>query len=68
MAKQDEFNALLVRIDAATTEIAKDLQELRDKEKDNISPESLTTLDSKIAILEEMGKDPENPIPEETPE
>lgn len=68
MAKQDEFNALMVRLDAATTEIAKDLTALREEIKDTISSESLTTLDANISKLEELGKDPQNPVPEETPQ
>lgn len=65
MAKQDEFNAMLTRLDAATTEIANDLKALRDELGDSISQESLDTLNTNIAKLEELGKDPENPVPEE---
>ena len=53
------------RFDVATTEIAKDLAELRARA--TLPPEDQALLDSKIAQLTEMGKDPENPIPVEPP-
>ncbi len=59
MSKQDEFNAGLAKLDAATNEIANDLAALRDQLGDTISQESLDVFNRNIARLEEMGKDPE---------
>lgn len=70
MAKQETFDALIVRLNAATNEIAADLQKLRDEiaaGADTISDESLTNLDSNIAALEAMGADPVNPVPVDPP-
>lgn len=64
MAKQDQMNELLTRLNAATNELAADLQKLRDENADKISQESLDTLDAAIKALEVMGQDAENPIPE----
>jgi hypothetical protein len=65
MAKQDQFNESLARLDAATSEIASDLQALRDElAAGTISDASLATLDAKIAQLEAMGQDPADPIPD----
>lgn len=65
MAKQDQFNELLTRMDAATTEIANDLKTLREEAAaGSISDASLATLDAKIAQLEAMGQDPADPIPD----
>jgi hypothetical protein len=64
MAKQEQFDELLTRLDAATTEIASDLQALRDElAAGTINDASLATLDAKIAQLEAMGADPADPIP-----
>ena len=55
MAKQDAFNAMLERIDVATTEIASDMKKLRDEVADVISDESLAKLDANISKLEALG-------------
>lgn len=71
MAKQETFDALIVRLNAATNEIAADLQKLRDEivalPKDTVSDESLATLDTNITALEAMGVDPVDPIPVDPP-
>lgn len=60
----EKITQLSQRLDAATNEIAKDLQALRDAIANNtVSEEQLTALDSTITRLEAMGQDPENPVP-----
>lgn len=61
MAKQDQFDAMLQRLDAATTEIADDLRELREEVIDTISDESLAKLDANISKLETMGAEDDQP-------
>lgn len=53
------------RVDAATNEIAKDLQDLRDKIAAGtpLTQEDADELNRLATRLEEMGKDPENPVP-----
>lgn len=58
MSKQEDFDAALDKLDAATTEIANDLTALRDEVKGTISTESLARLDANILALEVMGQDP----------
>lgn len=65
MAKQETFDALLVRVEAATTELANDLAALRGEiAAGTVSEESLAKFDTIVSTLEAMGKDPENPVPE----
>lgn len=68
MAKQDEFDAYLARLDAATSKIAADLTTIIASEKDNISADSLSKLGDATAALEKIGSDndPSNP-PAPTP-
>lgn len=65
MSKQDLMNDLLRRLDSATNEIAKDLETLLEREKDNISDESLSSFGGIVTRLETMGKDT---LPEPTEE
>jgi heme oxygenase len=65
------------RLNTATTEIAGDLQALRDQlqsVRDEIPAaqqaavdSALTQLDAPIARLEALGQDPSNPVPDPTP-
>jgi hypothetical protein len=68
MATQAQFDERMTKVDAATTEVANDLQKLRDELKAGgaISDANLALLDAKIARLVVIGADPENPAP--TPE
>ena len=66
MAKQDQFDAMLQRLDAATTEIADDLRELREEVIDTISDDSLAKLDANISKLETMGAEDDQPEEPET--
>ncbi len=66
MAKtQDQFNAMLADIDAATTEVASDLQKLRDElaSAGALSDANAALLDARIARLKAIGQDPEQPVP-----
>jgi hypothetical protein len=55
MARTQEFTDLVTRLDAATNELASDLQALRDQIANGLSPADttavLSTLDQKIATL-----------------
>lgn len=66
MNASDQIAAFAARLDAATTEIAKDLKELRDKVAAGsaLTPEDAAKLDALAARLERMGQDPGNPVPE----
>lgn len=70
MNKQERFDQALARMDEATTEIANDLKNLRSEiAAGSVTDESLAKLEANIATLDELGKDPENPVPETpTPE
>lgn len=72
MSAKQQFDELNAKLDAATDEIAKDLKDLRDQLKDGMTSQEVQevrdTLTAKITRLEEMGKDPADPIPEPTPE
>jgi predicted RNase H-like nuclease (RuvC/YqgF family) len=64
MARQEQLDALLGRLDAATNEIASDLTRLRDEIRTGtVSEASVSHLDEMIARLEALGRDPEDPVP-----
>ncbi len=66
MGQNDKVMAAIKELDAATTEVANDLQALRDQvASGNVSDESLAALDESIARLKVLGADPENPVPAE---
>ena len=68
MDNQQFVDQLNARLDAATTEIAKDMAELREEVKTgNVSAASLEKLDANIGKLEGFGRDPQNPIPDTPP-
>lgn len=69
MAKQDQFDAVLARIDAATSAIAAELEDLKGQITGaGLSAEAedsiLATLDSAVTKLEAFGKPGEEPQPE----
>jgi DNA repair ATPase RecN len=60
MAKQEDFDARMKALDAATDEIASDLTALRDKLAAGTIPDTaVADLDARIARLTALGKDPE---------
>jgi len=57
--KSEQVQALNERFNAATNEVAADLQTLRDKIKDGtVSDADVAALEANIARLEGMGADP----------
>lgn len=65
MAKQEQFDALIARLNVATNDIAADLTNLKAQiAAGTVSDESLARLDSNIAALETLGASTENPVPE----
>jgi predicted nuclease with TOPRIM domain len=70
MGQNEKLLEFSERLDAATNEIASDLQKLRDEvAAGSVSDETLSKLDTTITRLEDMGKDPEQPVPDApTPE
>jgi hypothetical protein len=65
MAVSAQIQAFSDRVNAATNEIASDLQKLRDKVAagTQLSAEDAAVLDAAASKLEAMGVDPENPVP-----
>ena len=65
MSKQETFDALLVRLNLTTNDIAADLKLLKEQiAAGTVSDESLAKLDANIAGLEALGASTENPVPE----
>mgnify|MGYP001575948878 CR=1 FL=1 len=64
MAVSAQIQAFSDRVNAATNEIAKDLQDLRDKIAAGtpLTPEDVTVLDGIASRLEAMGVDPEGTL------
>lgn len=67
MAFNDDIDSRMTQMDAATNEIAADLQTLRDQIAAGVSEADkaavLSKLDDKIARLHQLGQDPTNPVP-----
>jgi ketol-acid reductoisomerase len=64
MSNQERFDALMARLDKATTDIAADYKQLLEEVKSgNISEESFATHEANITKLEELGASVENPVP-----
>lgn len=61
MSKQDELNAALAEIGAATDAIAARLQALIDGGADNVTEESLQALQADADALKAIGTPPETP-------
>lgn len=73
MASQDEFNAVLGRIDTATNEIAADISGLRDQIAglglpSTVEADILAQLDAAASRLEGIGADNANPVPDPVPD
>jgi hypothetical protein len=69
MATEQEMDALIERLNAATNKLAATLKDLRDQlAAGGLTQEqeaaAVAKLDSAIASLEAMGADPQQPIPE----
>lgn len=72
MAKQEQFDAVITRIDAATTAIADQLRDLKEQLTNaglsaEVEAAVLARLETSATQLEAVGKDPENPVPEIPP-
>lgn len=72
---QEQWESILTRIDAATTNIAQQLRDLKDQIANQGLPADVeeaifTRLDTAATQLEQVGASPENPVPpvEPTPE
>lgn len=71
MATIEQFESALSRIDSATTNIANELQSLKDQIANqglpgDVEANVLARLDAAATKLEGIGKTPENPVPDET--
>lgn len=69
MAKQEQFEAVLGRIDTATNKIAEQLRALKDQIANQglpseIEDQVLSRLETSATQLEAVGASPENPVPE----
>ena len=74
MAKQEQFESVLSRIDTATNKIAEQLRALKDQISNqglpgDVEDQVLARLETAATQLEAVGASPENPVPEvpETP-
>lgn len=68
MAKQEQFDAMVARLNTATNDIAADLKLLKDQiAAGTVSDESLAKLDADIVKLEALGASTDNPIPDPPP-
>ena len=64
--KQEEFDALVERLNAVTNDIAADYKKLLDEITSNsVSDETLAKAKENVAKLEALGASVENPVPEE---
>lgn len=64
--RQEEFDALIGRLNTVTNDIAADYQKLLDEIANNsVSAESLANAATNIATLEALGASVTNPVPEE---
>ncbi len=72
MASLEQFRTALQRIDTATTAIAERIRALEDQIRNSGIPaetenQLVTELESFATSLEQMGRSPENPVPNEPP-
>ncbi len=66
MGQNEKVVAAIAELDAATNELASDLQALRDQvASGTVTDETLAALDAAIARAKVLGQDPENPVPPE---
>lgn len=63
--RQEEFDAIIARLNTVTNDIAADYQKLLDEIASNtVSAESLANAATNIAALEALGASVTNPVPE----
>jgi hypothetical protein len=68
MARQQDVDRIITDLNAATNEIAADLERLRgDVVANTVTDASIATLDGIVARLQALGQDPENPVPAPAP-
>lgn len=68
---KEQWDAVLKRIDDATTAHAQNLKDIKEKLANagldkSVEQDIFSRLDSAAKNLEDIGKDPENPVPDET--
>lgn len=62
--RQEDFDALMSRLNVATNDIAADYAKLLDEAKNNsVTAESIAAAETNIAALEALGASVENPVP-----
>lgn len=63
--RQEDFNALMGRLNVTTNDIAADYKKLLDQiANDTVTPESIAAATADVAILEGLGASVSNPVPE----
>ena len=63
--RQEEFDALMARLNTVTNDIAADYAKLLAEIANNsVSAESIAAGNANVAILEALGASVENPVPE----
>lgn len=66
--RQEQFDAVVARLNNVTNDIAADYQKLLDEVRNNsVSAESIAAAEANIATLEALGASVENPVPEPEP-
>ena len=66
--RQEEFDALMARLNTITNDIAADYALLLEQIANNsVSAESIAAGNANVAILEALGASVENPVPEPPP-
>lgn len=72
MAVTKEMQAMLARIDAATSAVAKKIDDLNAKISTDMSQEDVTTVTTQLGAvadhLEAIASNPANPVPQPPPE
>ena len=64
--RQEQFDALIARLNTVTNDIAADYQKLLDEAKNNsVTAESIAAAEANIATLEALGASVDNPVPTE---
>lgn len=70
MSKYTEISELLSAMDAATNEIASDIDALREQVAGGLTPEQATDVTAKLDAMKSrlvaLGQDPEDPVPAPT--
>lgn len=64
--RQEQFDAVIGRLNTVTNDIAADYKKLLDEAKTNsVSAESIASAEANIATLEALGASVDNPVPAE---